>query len=386
MLTEKKIATITKAGRYTDEQTLHLFVKAGPRGIKRSWVQRIMVYGIRREIGLGPWPVVTLEEARLAAYENRRTVRQGGDPTIKKQPTTPTLEAAAHQYYREHKPTWKQGRAADQWLDVLERYVLPKCGKVPVDKLTRDHLLLALKPIWLSVPEASRKAKGKTKAILDWCMGHGYVASNVAVQIDGALAKKPKGSNMRAVPFKAMRDVWNAIHHATTTKAARLCTLFLILTATRAQEARLAEWSEIDFDSKTWTLPAQRTKMGKAFRVPLSDAALWILKAAQVLGDSRWVFPSPLGGELGDATLRKVMVDAGIHKLGSLHGFRSTFRTWGQETKASDHETLEMCLAHETGNGVAKRYARGDLLDRRQPVMQKWGEYVTGGRPRILPD
>ena len=114
------------------------------------------------------------------------------------------------------------------------------------------------------MPESARKIKGRLNLILKWAIGHGYVQINVAEEINGALSKQPKtAAHMRSVPYKGIPAVLSAIRHAPTTEAARLCVEFILLTAVRSQEARLAEWSEIDWDTKTWTIPALRMKMQK---------------------------------------------------------------------------------------------------------------------------
>ena len=383
MLTDKKIERLTKPGRYGDERTLYLLVAPGG---SKSWVQRIYVYSRRKELGLGPWPVVTVDEARAAAFDNRRIVQQGGDPSIKQRTrAVPTVQEAAERFYTEHLPTWKDGRAAKDWLVLLQQYIFQTCGQVPVDKLTREHLLKALKPIWGRLPESARKCKGRVRVILEWAMGHGYVQHNVAEEINGALAKQPNTSaHMKAAPYKGIPAILSAIRHAPTTEAARLCVEFLLMTATRSQEARLATWEEIDWDTKTWTIPAPRMKMQQAHRVPLSETALAVLTKAKALGSVRWVFPSPLKDEaLGEATLRKVLKDAGVKKETTVHGFRSSFRTWAGEETTAPHDVLEACLAHAVGSSVSRAYARGDLLEKRRPIMHAWGRFVVG-RPVLL--
>ena len=158
MLSDKKIEKLTAPGRYGDERTLCLVIAPGG---SKSWVQRIYVYGRRKELGLGPWPVVTIDEARTQAFENRRVVQQGGDPSIKKRVTAvPTLQEAAERYYKENLPTWKPGRAANDWLVLLQQYIFPACGRVPVDRLSREHLLKSLKPLFGG---PCQKARGRSK-------------------------------------------------------------------------------------------------------------------------------------------------------------------------------------------------------------------------------
>ena len=153
-----------------------------------------------------------------------------------------------------------------------------------------------------------------------------------------------------------------------------------ILTATRTGEARNACWPEIDIESAMWTVPALRMKGRKArvdHRVPLSDAALSVLRQARVLcSGSGLIFPGPSGAPLSNMTALKLLRTSGIACV--THGFRSSFRDWCGETGVA-REVAELCLAHRIAGSVEGAYARSDLYDRRKPVMQDWGVYVTTG-------
>ena len=157
--------------------------------------------------------------------------------------------------------------------------------------------------------------------------------------------------------------------------ATKLAFELLVLTATRSAEVRLADWSEIDLDAATWTIPGERMKTGNEHRVPLSTAAIDVLRQAQALGDgSGLAFPSPRGKALSDATISKLVKENGIAAVP--HGFRSSFRDWCGDSAVA-REVAEACLAHQVGNAVELAYARSDLYQRRVEVMQAWADYVA---------
>ena len=155
-----------------------------------------------------------------------------------------------------------------------------------------------------------------------------------------------------------------------------LCLEFLILTAARSWEARGARWEDIDLKAGIWTIPASRMKMGKAHRVPLSFQANCVLREAceKLGGKSGLVFPTPAGKPLSGHCLS--------HRLrrdepGCVpHGFRSSFRDWAAEKSGASREAIELALAHTVGGPVETAYFRSDLLEQRQPLMEKWADFV----------
>jgi integrase len=150
--------------------------------------------------------------------------------------------------------------------------------------------------------------------------------------IDAALPKTPAvKAHFRALPYQDVPDTLEKIEASNASLSSRLCFQFLVLTAARSGEARGARWDEIDLDARTWTIPESRMKAGREHRVPLSDAALEGLRRAKALDDnSGLVFPSLYkpGRELSDMTLTKLLRDNGLAETATVHGFRTSFKTW----------------------------------------------------------
>ena len=157
-------------------------------------------------------------------------------------------------------------------------------------------------------------------------------------------------------------------------QATKLLIEYAILTAARLGEARFATWSEVDLQAGVWTLTAERMKSGREHRVPLSTQALEVLAEAQKLDDgSGLLFPSPTGKGLANKTTSKLFNGLGINA--TMHGFRTSFRSWCAENDES-RELAEAALAHVVG-GVEGAYMRSDLFERRRKLMQSWADYLA---------
>ena len=386
-LTVGKVRALTVPGRYGDGGTLHLVVS--PRGTK-SWVQRITIDGRRRDMGLGGWPVVSLAMARDRAFANRRAVADGRDPLVhKRRPKTPTFREASQRALEANRPRWRNAKTAENWLATMTRYVYPVFGDRHVDRIGREDVLRVLTPLWTVKPEIGRKVRQRIRATLAWAQGHGHVEHNLAGDaIDGALPSLPAvKAHFRALPHREVGAALEVIEASAASVSSRACLRFVVLTACRSGEARLACWDEVDLDAREWRIPASRMKTGIEHRVPLSDAALDVLEAVQPLhGVADLVFPSPSrpGRTLSDMTLTKILRDTGLADRATVHGFRSSFRTWASERTSVPHAVCEMALAHRVGSDVERSYARSDLFEKRRGLMDQWATYVAGGSARVL--
>ena len=180
-----------------------------------------------------------------------------------------------------------------------------------------------------------------------------------------------------ALPYSEIGSFISDLQERAGTSARAL--EFSILTVARSGEVRGAEWSEIDLKSKTWTIPASRMKAGKEHRVPLSDAAIALLKDLPRFKDNKIVFPAPRGGMLSDMSLLAVLKRMGHSGL-TQHGFRSTFRDWAGETTDHQREVIEHALAHQLADKAEAAYQRGTLWPKRVALMDDWAGYCVGNK------
>ena len=376
-LTARFAATVTKPGRHGDGNGLYLVVK--PSGAK-SWVLRTVVRGRRCDIGLGGHRLVSLAEARAAAFDGRKLARAGGDPlALKRRSDIPIFEVAARTVIEIHKPTWRDGgKSAGQWTSSLRRYAFPRLGAKPVDTITTADVMAVLLPIWTEKAETARRVRQRISAIMKWAVAQGYRGDNPAGEaIASALPRVGnRRRHFRSVHHTEARDAIRAVREAKASLPARLAFEFLVLTAARSGEVRGASWSEFDMEAATWTIPSERMKGGREHRVPLSNRALAILEEARTLDDgSGLVFPALAGRTpMSDSALSKLLREFDIDAVP--HGFRSTFRDWCSESARVPREVAEACLAH-TVKGVESAYARSDLLDLRRKLMERWAAYLA---------
>jgi integrase len=377
-------------GRHADTRNLYLLVKPKPdnprEGGARSWVLRVVVNGRRRDFGLGPVDLVSLQEARDKAIEGRKLARIGLDPAAEWKKAAggiPTFERAARLYHETVKPSWKNGKHGDQWLTTLERHAFPHIGSTRVDHIDAPTIQNVLVPIWLTLPETARRVRQRIGSVLDFAHGKGWRATETPRGAINALMKRlkqpRKGPGFAAMPYADLPSFMEGLRNAQPS-IGRLALQFLILTAARSGEVRFATWSELEVDKANWNIPGQRMKAGEPHSVPLTAPALAILDEVRVLVASQngqLLFPGLDGKPLSDATLAKALRVAGGGDY-TVHGFRSSFRDWVAERTSFPGEWAEAALAHALPNKTEAAYRRTKFLDQRRNLMSAWADYLNG--------
>ena len=154
------------------------------------------------------------------------------------------------------------------------------------------------------------------------------------------------------------------------------CLEFVVLTACRSGEARLATWAEIDMATKTWNIPGNRMKSGRPHYVPLSDEVMTLLKSLTRLEGSDLIFPGRIASKpISDMTMTKVMRDMSVDAVP--HGFRASFSSWCASSTAYPSEVREMALAHAIGDDTVGAYQRSDLFNKRCNLMSDWAKFIN---------
>lgn len=381
-LTARKIQALKPAERtkfYGDSHGLRLMVK--PSGAK-CWTQRLVIQGKRRDLGLGGWPLVTLDEARDKALENRRIARRGGDPTK----VLATFREVAAAKLAFDAPSLKASVAA-KLAAQLETHAMPVLGELRAADVRTHHVMDVLEPIWNSKPATASKVLNALSHIFDYALAKGYrqgqdnpaKSSVLKAALPKQVAKNGNGSkheHREALPYAEVAAALAKVDASKAMHVSKALVRFTALTAVRITEARLAEWIEIDLEAKVWTIPGERMKTKREHRVPLSGPACEILAKQLTLRPKRceYVFAQYTGKLLGDRTVRSLFRSLSI---GTVHGLRSSFRDWGAEQTDTPNELLEMCLAHAVGSQTERAYARTDLLAKRRAVMEAWAEYLA---------
>jgi integrase len=383
-LTVKKVQSLNQPGKYGDGRNLWLIV--GPTGRKR-WEFRYSVGGRSREMGLGTLEFMSLDEARDRAFELRKMVKQGMDPLSaksEKKPRATTFEQVAEQCIASQKAGWSNPKSEAQWRSSLKSYAYPTLGTMNVAAITTSDVFDVLEPIWSAKPETAKRVRERMEKVLDFATALKLRTGDNPARWRGALEplfpKKVKVAKVRhhpALPYTEMADFMTALR-AKDGVAPRALE-FAILTAARTNEVLGATWSEIDMDKAVWIIPAQRMKARRDHRVPLSEAALDLLRSLPSDTEGDYVFVSPMarGKPMSNMAMLKTLKLMKRPDL-TVHGFRSTFRDWAAETTVYPDTVVEMALAHAVGNAVEAAYRRGDLFEKRTRLMADWSSYCAG--------
>lgn len=385
-------AGIKKApdGRHGDGGGLELH----KRGDTGKWIWRYSLAGKRREMGLGSWPAVSLAEARRERDRWALELSRGRDPITERRAALaaaradlerhdPTLETLARDVLEARKSTLRREGKAARWLSPLEKHVFPKIGRKPISEIHQTHIKEALAPIWRTKFPTAEKAIQRLRIVFRQGKLMGFECDpftvDAAQHMLGHVLHTPV--HIEATPWQEIPALFQWLDNRDTSAS---CLQLMILTATRGHAARGARFSEIDGD--VWTIPSERMKgqVGKVsdFRIPISRAALEIIERRRSIASGDLIFAGPRGGPITDASLSKFMKENG--HAGRPHGFRTSFRTWVQDTDAASFKVAETVLAHTIDAKVQRAYARSDLLERRRPVMEAWAQHVTGGAGNVV--
>ncbi|MBB1525588.1 integrase arm-type DNA-binding domain-containing protein [Pectobacterium carotovorum subsp. carotovorum] len=369
------------------------------RGQSRSWILcvamgvRVNALGRivprRLNMGLGPYPEVSLAEARDKARERRKQIRDGINPLEEKHAARVQQEKLAYK-----KRTFaecaedvidikskelKNKKHIAQWRSTLETYAYPFIGQKAVSEITKTDILAILEPIWLTKNETASRVRSRIENVLDYAKAKEYFDGDNPAAWKGMLkpllpmpSKVQTKKHHAALPYNEIGIFMEQLRNRVGVSARAL--EFSILTVARSGEIRGAEWDEIDFEGKMWIIPAERMKARKEHRVPLSDAAVALLKALPRFANNNLVFPAPRGGQLSDMSLLAVLKRLGRDGL-TQHGFRSTFRDWAGETTSHPREVIEHALAHQLADKAEAAYQRGTLWPKRVALMDDWTHY-----------
>jgi integrase len=402
-LTEKRIERHTKKpGRYPDGLVKGLCLKVAEGGGK-SWVLRYEIRGKERFMGLGSLSDFTLKEARERARAARQLLADGIDPLADreaKQAAAKLAEArkitfrqASQRFFDQNEKRWTNATHRDAFLTTLTRYAAPIMD-MDVSAISVADVLRCLEPRWNDMAVTLDRVRGRIENVLDSCKARTErVGDNPASwTVIGKVLSPPR--KVRAIkhhaclPYQQLPTFMADLRKIDSVAARAL--EFLILTAVRSSEVTGATWDEFDLDAvridfKTkksvpdpvWTIPVHRMKTRRPHRVPLSPAAVDLLrKLPREAGNPR-VFIGHRSGPLSKMSMNYVMQALGQKGTSTIHGFRSCFRDWAGETTPFAHDICEAALAHVRGDQSVVAYARGDLFDKRRLLMNAWSEYCA---------
>lgn len=362
--------------------------------VRGGYANFIFVYrkeGRRKEIALGGIRRTSLATAKERAVKLRLDLFNGKEPSLKEK--EPDSGRTFNEIYKEAIATtddvkrWKNEKHRQQWYTTIETYACPIIGKKKVKDITRDDIIAVLRPIWTTKNETATRVRSRLERIFSYAIFKGeYSGANPAVYRDNLDMVFAPSSKIHTIKHMEALTLEEAQKYAAFAVASgtmgHLATVFGILTALRANEFIRARWEEIDLENALWTVPPERRKIARDFpmRVPLSQQACAILKRlAQEFKDEKptgFVFSSDVtvAGHLSLETPR-MMLRKFLKRAVTMHGCRSTFRDWAEETGQNPTAT-ERCLMHQEPNKTTRAYQRSDLLEKRRLLMQAWADEV----------
>ncbi|QDG78330.1 site-specific integrase [Labrenzia sp. PHM005] len=382
-LSARQVQSLREPGRFGDGGGLYLVIsKSG----SKTWSLIFQFGGKRKEMGLGPFPVVSLADARLAAASARTLIKDGVNPIEHRKANGSskqlTFGAFADSLLDDILVEFRNPKHKSQWRMTIREYAAPIRDK-PVADIDTADVLEVLKPHWLERPETASRLRGRLERVFAAAIAKGLrEKANPAIwkgHLDALLPrpKKLTRGHHKALDYERLPEFMKDLrkHEGISALALEL----LILSVTRTSEVLNAKWAEIDLHKKIWTIPSSRMKAGKEHRIPLSPRSLAILeKLKPFRRPCDFLFPGQREGR--PLSYMSLTMQLRRMKFGdaTIHGFRSSFRDWCGEETHYPREIAEQALAHSVGSAVERAYRRGDALEKRRELMLAWQTYCDG--------
>lgn len=399
-------------GKHGDTEGLWLYVAKRQDGqLGRKWIYKFRspVSGKDREMGLGTFPAVSLQDARDARDGARKLVRSGADPVDERNAERTervavevalakrrTFDEVAAEVVAKHGVNFENAKHRWQWQATLTAHASPSIGAMAMEDITVDDIVGVLEPVLSTAPETARRLRGRLAAVFAYAAAdEGYrgldparlKAESLRTKLPALKKKSAEVEHHAALAIDDMPDFMATL--AALKGDAAACVRFIILTASRSLEVRGMRWGEVDFKTATWIVSKERMKRRISHRVALSEQAVALLQSMKpkkdngedaAVGADALVFNSPTAKRVGKG-LTDMAVLRVVQRLKpdvTLHGTaRSTFADWVHMKTGYADKLVETALAHAVGTKVSRAYAREDLLELRRPMMQAWGDYCA---------
>ena len=368
----------------TDGDGLQLRVRVN-RSMQWNFNYRHPVTKNRINMALGPYPEVSLAQARKKTVEARELLAQGIDPKAqrnellkaKRAETEYTFENIATAWFELKKDSVTPAYAEDIWRS-LTLHVFPDLKTTPLSEISAPMVIKLLRPIEAKGSlETVKRVSQRLNEIMTYGVNSGLIFANPLSGIRSVF-KKPKKENMAALPADELPELMLEIANAAIKKTTRCLIEWQLHTMTRPSEAATTRWADIDFDKRLWTIPAERMKKRRPHTIPLSDQALALLEVLKShSGHREYVFPADRNPRThaNSQTSNMPLKRMGFQDRLVSHGMRSMASTILNE-HGWDPELIEVALAHVDKDEVRSAYNRTDYIERRRPMMAWWSEHI----------
>ena len=330
-----------------------------------------------------------IDPIEQSVQDQKRTEAANRENKIKDEMNLATFDSVALEYIESKKAEWKNAKHQQQWVNTLTTYAFPVIGKMPVADIETAHVLAVLKPIWNTKTETATRVRTRLEAVLSYAEAKNWRTGGNPARWRGHLSailpspqKLKDRKHHSALPYGELPQFMSILSN-TDGMGARALEM-TILTATRTKESLGAKWSEIDLDNRVWTIPKERMKAGVEHRVPLSDQAMKVVTKMADNKMSDYVFPNRTSGQpMSNAGMSSVLKRLERTDI-TVHGFRSTFRDYVAEKTNTPERTAEAALAHKLKDASEAAYQRGDLIEKREILMQTWANYCYPTGEKVI--
>ena len=371
-----------KPYKLTDGNGLYLHIT--PAGGK-LWKLDYAIDGKRKTLSIGKYPHLSLVEAREAAENARKMKAQGIDPSQAKQQAKAERQAAllntfehiARDWHQNNISRWKPNHA-QRIMRYLEKDVFPYIGSHPIQELRVAHIKQVLDAITArGVAETAEKIRQWINKIFNYALMLERVDGNPASALVGYIQPQTT-EHMPALPREELTELYHRLLQVDAEPQNRLCLMLLVLCFPRNTEIRGGEWKEINWQAKTWTIPASRMKRPREHLIPLSDWAMELLQELhQLTGKGRFMFPNrnTISGYISENTLGNILNRIGYKGIATPHGFRSLASSILNE-QGFNPDAIERQLAHVEENKIRAAYNRAEYLAERTEMIQWYSDYL----------
>lgn len=365
-----------------------LQVDVHPSGGK-YWIHRYTFEGKRVPINIGVYPTIKLKQARLIASNNRLMVSKGINPKqikedqkiVRKVEVATTFKYVCDKFIEEvYKPNTKE----QTWKKIVPYFpkdLYPYLGKKPIKEIKALELYEVCKKISdRGSREQAIRIMRKISDIFQWAVRLNFIDSNIAYGLAKSLPKHTKTNYKAKTTPKEYGEVLRKVYNYDGNSfIVNTCLKLLPLVVTRQSELRSMKWKDVNLEEQVWEFTVSKTNTKHL--VPLSTQALKLInKLFPITGSGEYVFSSDVDTKnkyISDSIVRKYLRLSGVAQDDSaLHGFRTSFRTLGEEQLGLNPYALEIQISHKhpmDKHGGA--YARAEFNKQRKEIMQKWADY-----------
>ena len=384
-LTQNKISKLPLFKSVCDGNGLYIRLHSPGSG---AWTFKYMRTGVKRELGLGNYPDVSLAIARQKRDILKGQLALGQDPfCIKQQAKQKNIDPQKYRFshvaelvINSKKHEWTCPKQEKLWRNSLQTYVYPILDTQPLATITNKDIIQVLEPIWSIKTDTARKLMGRMGKVFGYAIARGwYSGSNPALWVNNLeMVFRPnrKIKHHPSLEYKYVPEFFQELLRIDTISSMAL--QFTILNVVRTKETMLATREEFDINKELWRIPANRMKARIAHKIPLSKQTLKLLEMMLRQHNQELLFPGRFSGKTISLDTMRLLLKRNFPKLKvTVHGFRSSFRNWAEENTDYSHNVIEFCLAHQLNSRTEGAYLRSDLFDRRRELMQKWADFVT---------